>query len=300
MTRRTCPRASTEELASREISSFEHGWTLRRSSERYLSLYRRRSQSKKASSESCLAMGEFRGRGTRRRGAIAVNFSEGWIFPSLLDLVMRQGQLKKYRRDAAAAATGRVLEIGVGSGLNFPFYGEQVEIVFGIDPSFPLLAIARRRADPANVQVRLIQASAIAIPFADNTMDTIVMTWALCSISEPFAALREMGRVLKPGGKLLFVEHGFSPELRVERWQRRLTPIWAEISGSCHLNRKMASALNRPGSKRSARSDCKLSRLNGAVEAMDIDTPCMTVPSATCSSIRLRRMGSRNRSSSPF
>ncbi|RNJ47986.1 class I SAM-dependent methyltransferase [Methylocystis hirsuta] len=160
---------------------------------------------------------------------------------------MRQGQLEKYRRDAVAAAAGRVLEIGVGSGLNLSFYGEQVEIVIGIDPSFPLLAKARRHADAANIQVRLIQASATAIPLADNTIDTIVMTWTLCSIPEPLAALREMQRVLRPGGKLFFVEHGLSPEPRVERWQRRLTPFWRKVAGGCHLDRKIDDLMRAAG-----------------------------------------------------
>ncbi|WP_425373895.1 class I SAM-dependent methyltransferase [Methylocystis hirsuta] len=176
-----------------------------------------------------------------------MNVYERWLFPPLLDLVMRQGQLEKYRRDAVAAAAGRVLEIGVGSGLNLSFYGEQVEIVIGIDPSFPLLAKARRHADAANIQVRLIQASATAIPLADNTIDTIVMTWTLCSIPEPLAALREMQRVLRPGGKLFFVEHGLSPEPRVERWQRRLTPFWRKVAGGCHLDRKIDDLMRAAG-----------------------------------------------------
>jgi ubiquinone/menaquinone biosynthesis C-methylase UbiE len=96
---------------------------------------------------------------------------------------MRQTQLEKYRREMVAAADGRVLEVGVGSGLNFPFYGKQVETVIGIDPSPRLLAIARRRADAAGLQAELLQGSAIAIPLADSTIDTVVMTWALCSIT---------------------------------------------------------------------------------------------------------------------
>ena len=160
-----------------------------------------------------------------------MNFYDLWILPPILDLVMRQHQLQKYRREVVAAANGRVLEVGVGSGLNFPFYGKQVEIVFGIDPSPHLLAIARRRAATAGVRAELLQGSAIAIPLADNTIDTVVMTWTLCSIPDPLAALREMRRVLKPHGKLLFVEHGLSPESGIERWQHRLTPIWCHVGG---------------------------------------------------------------------
>ncbi len=131
-----------------------------------------------------------------RREAV-VNFYDRWILPTILDLAMRQRQLEKYRREVVAAANGRVLEVGVGSGLNFSLYGKQVEIVFGIDPSPGLLAIARRRAVAAGVRAEFLQGSATAISLADNTVDTVVMTWTLCSIADPLAALREMRRVLK-------------------------------------------------------------------------------------------------------
>ena len=176
-----------------------------------------------------------------------MNFYDRWVLPPILDLVMRQNQLEKYRREVVAAAIGRVLEVGVGSGLNFPLYGKQVEIVFGIDPSPRLLAIARRRADAAGVRAELLQGSATAISLADTTIDTVVMTWTLCSITNPLAALREMRRVLKPDGKLLFVEHGLSPEPRVERWQHRLTPIWCHVAGGCHLDRKTDDLIRTAG-----------------------------------------------------
>lgn len=179
-------------------------------------------------------------------GAV-VKFYDHWVLPPILDLVMRQPQLQKYRREVVGAADGRVLEIGIGSGLNFSLYSKQVEIVFGIDPSRHLLTIARRRAIAAGVIARFIQASATAIPLADNAVDTIVMTWTLCSITDPFAALREMRRVLKPGGKLLFVEHGLSPEPGIERWQHRLNPIWGHVAGGCHLNRKMDDLISSAG-----------------------------------------------------
>jgi ubiquinone/menaquinone biosynthesis C-methylase UbiE len=176
-----------------------------------------------------------------------VNFYDRWVLPPILELVMRQNQLEKYRREVITAANGRVLEVGVGSGLNFPLYGKQVEIVFGIDPSPRLLAIAHRRAAAAAVRAELLQGSATAIPLADSTIDTVVMTWTLCSIPDPLAALREMRRALKPSGQLLFVEHGLSPEPGVERWQNRLTPIWRRVAGGCHLNRKMDDLIRSAG-----------------------------------------------------
>lgn len=176
-----------------------------------------------------------------------VNLYDRWVLPPILDLVMRQRPLQKYRREVVAAANGRVLEVGVGSGLNFPLYDKRVEIVFGIDPSPRLLALARRRAAEAGVRAEFLQGSASAIPLADNTIDTVVMTWTLCSIPDPLAALREMRRVLKPDGKLLFVEHGLSPESGIERWQRRLTPIWCRVAGGCHLDRKMDDLIRAAG-----------------------------------------------------
>lgn len=176
-----------------------------------------------------------------------MSFYDRWVLPPVLDLVMRQRQLAKYRSTVVTAASGRVLEVGVASGLNFPLYGKQVEIVFGIDPSLRLLAIARRRAVAAGIRADLLLGSATAIPLADNTVDTVVMTWTLCSIPDPLVALREMRRVLKPGGRLLFVEHGLSPEPGVECWQHRLTPMWRHIAGGCHLDRKMDDLIRSAG-----------------------------------------------------
>ena len=176
-----------------------------------------------------------------------MNFYDRWVLPLVLDLVMRQHQLEKFRRRVVAAANGRVLEVGIGSGLNFHLYGKQVEIVFGIDPSPRLLAIARRRAVAAGIHSDFLLGSATAIPLADNTVDTVVMTWTLCSIPEPLVALREMRRVLKPGGKLFFVEHGLSSEPKVERWQHRLTPAWSHIAGGCHLDRKVDELIRSAG-----------------------------------------------------
>ena len=176
-----------------------------------------------------------------------MNFYEHWILPPILDLIMRQEHLTKYRCAVVAGAHGRVLEIGVGSGLNFPLYGKQVELVYGIDPSPRLLAIARRRAAASGVPVELLQGSATAIPLANDTIDTVVMTWTLCSIPDPLAALREMRRVLKPNGKLYFVEHGLSPEPSIENWQHRITPAWRRMAGGCHLDRKIDELIRLAG-----------------------------------------------------
>jgi ubiquinone/menaquinone biosynthesis C-methylase UbiE len=172
---------------------------------------------------------------------------ENWVLPRLLDLAMRNRVLDSYRRSAITSARGLVLEIGVGSGLNLSLYGPETARGVGIDPSPELLRLARKRAAQALVPVSLVRASAEGIPFTDAAFDTIVMTWTLCSIPNPITALNEMRRVLKPSGRLLFVEHGLSPEIRTARWQRQLTPYWKRIAGGCHLDRKMDDLLRTAG-----------------------------------------------------
>ena len=171
--------------------------------------------------------------------ALRMGLYDNLILPRLLDLAMRNSRLAVYRQTTIESAAGRVLEIGVGSGLNLPIYGAAVDRVYGIDPSHELLDRASKRLADSHVRVVLVRASAEQLPFADAVFDTIVMTWTLCSIPNPSAALGEMRRVLRSDGRLLFVEHGLSPEPRIIRWQRRLTPCWKRIGGGCHLDRKM-------------------------------------------------------------
>jgi len=164
---------------------------------------------------------------------------DDWILPPLLNIAMRQRQLRRYRRALVPRARGRVLEIGVGSGLNLPFYGAGVDSLVGIDPSPRLLAMARRAANGSAIRAELLLGSAMALPLPAASVDTVVMTWTLCSIPDPAQALSEMRRVLRPGGALLFVEHGLSPEPGVARWQQALTPIWRRLAGGCHLDRRI-------------------------------------------------------------
>ena len=167
------------------------------------------------------------------------------VLPHLLNLAMRHQELAAYRQRIVPAAQGRVLEIGIGSGLNLPFYGAGVETVIGLDPSSPLLTMAQTRAKAAPVS--MLQGTAEAIPLETASVDTVVTTWTLCSIPNVAAALADMRRVLKPGGALLFVEHGKAPDTAVARWQNRLTPLWKPIAGGCHLNRKIDTLIREAG-----------------------------------------------------
>lgn len=168
-----------------------------------------------------------------------MGFYQRHIVPCLTHLSMSQQQLLPYRRNIVGAAEGRVLEIGVGSGLNFAFYGAAARSVIGLEPSAELLRMARGRARAAQVPITLLDASAEAIPLDAGSIDTVVTTWTLCTIPDAPRALSEMRRVLKPSGALLFVEHGRAPEAGVARWQDRIDPLWSRLAGGCHLNRKM-------------------------------------------------------------
>jgi ubiquinone/menaquinone biosynthesis C-methylase UbiE len=169
------------------------------------------------------------------------------ILPHLIHLAMRQRNLVVYRTRVVAAAEGRVLEVGLGSGLNLQFYTPKVERVIGLDPSPKLLAMAREAAECSTTPVELIEGSAEAVPLDDRSVDTVLTTWTLCSIPDASVALREMRRVLRPGGRLLFVEHGRAPDLGVRLWQDRLTPVWRRLGGGCHLNRAMAELIQGAG-----------------------------------------------------
>lgn len=176
-----------------------------------------------------------------------MNFYEKRILPHLIHLSMRQDSFGSYRRRVVAGAQGRVLEIGVGSGLNLPLYPRGVRWIIGLDPSPTLLTRARTAGSTVPCPVELLNGSAEAIPLEDNSVDTVVTSWTLCSIPDVTQALREVRRVLTANGRLLFVEHGRSADTRVARWQDRLTPVWKRIGGGCHLNRPISRLIEESG-----------------------------------------------------
>lgn len=171
---------------------------------------------------------------------------ERWILPRLCDLAMRHKEATRYREKVVPRARGRVLEIGAGSGLNMPFLGPDVTHLYALDPSAELLDMARGQRH-ARFPVEFLERSAEALPLESGSIDTVLTTWTLCTIPDAASALREARRVLAPGGTLLFVEHGHSPDAGVAAWQRRLDPLWTRIAGGCHLDRPIDRLIRNAG-----------------------------------------------------
>lgn len=173
---------------------------------------------------------------------------ERWILPPLLDTVCGMGILHRERARVVPRAHGRVLEIGIGSGLNLPHYQrDRISELCAVDPSAELTGKARKRAASAGLDVTILQLGAERVPADDAYFDSIVCTFTLCTIPDASAALAEMRRVLKPEGELLFCEHGLAPDARIARWQQRLNAYWRPCAGGCNLNRDTPRMLREAG-----------------------------------------------------
>ena len=170
-----------------------------------------------------------------------------FVLPRLIDVSMRNKDAAEIRSKVIPAARGVVLEVGVGSGLNIPFYTAAVSRLYAVDPSIELLNMARRKAVGAPFPIEFLNHAAERMALADRDVDTAVVTWSLCSMADALAALREVKRVLKPDATLIFVEHGLSPDLSVQAWQNRINPIWRRVAGGCNLNRRIDQVIRGAG-----------------------------------------------------
>lgn len=179
--------------------------------------------------------------------AAPMGFYRESVVPHLIRMAMKKREVTPYRRQLIPQALGCVLEIGIGSGLNLPFYGPRVTRVLGLDPSPRLLELAGQYRGSTAFPLELVRGTAEAIPVRTGSVDTVVSTWTLCSVPDAGRALAEMRRVLKPAGRLLFVEHGLTPEPDLQRWQRRLTPLWQRVTGGCRLDRKVDDLIVQAG-----------------------------------------------------
>ena len=170
-----------------------------------------------------------------------------YVLPRVLDLAMRNKDLAALRAFWVSQAYGDVLEIGMGSGLNLPFYSAEVRQIFGVEPSMEMQRMARNRLGVGRSVAFLSQSAEERLPLEESSMDTVLSTWTLCTISDVPSALREMRRVLKPDGRFIFVEHGHSQDAGVVVWQNRLNPVWKRIGGGCNLNRKIVELIEGAG-----------------------------------------------------
>ncbi len=174
------------------------------------------------------------------------NLYERHILPSMIDFVCGLPIFERQREQLVPKASGRVLEIGIGTGRNLPYYHrEQIQCLCGVDPG--IHPKARQRAQECGLEITEMALSAEKLPVDNASFDCVVCTFSLCTIPDPEAALSEVRRVLAPGGRMLFVEHGASPDASVRRWQDRITPMWKRIGGGCHLNRNMPSLIEGSG-----------------------------------------------------
>jgi SAM-dependent methyltransferase len=171
-----------------------------------------------------------------------------YIGPKFVSCLCSMEDVTAERERIIPLARGVVLEIGMGSGLNLPFYNpDQVAKVIGVDPNQAFLKLGEARQQASPVPLEIIRAPAEALPLEAASVDTVVITYTLCSVDDPEQALREVRRVLKPDGKVLLLEHGLSPEPGVARWQHRLNPIWRSLAVGCNLTRPVSELLKRAG-----------------------------------------------------
>jgi ubiquinone/menaquinone biosynthesis C-methylase UbiE len=175
-----------------------------------------------------------------------MGFYAKYILPKFLDKTMRQESHESRREAVVAQARGVVVEIGFGSGLNLPYY-TNIDTLYAVEPSKEFFALAKERIEEVPFKVEHIESSAEKIPLQDGVADYVVSTWSLCTIPDPVAALREARRILKDGGKLVFIEHGRSPRAVISAVQRILNPFWRRVTGGCNLDRQIDEVVGLAG-----------------------------------------------------
>jgi len=177
-----------------------------------------------------------------------MGFYDRHIMPRLIDFACSLKPITYQRRLTVPQAEGVVLEVGIGSGLNLPFYdASKVKKIIGIDPDDQMWARSQKQRSGFQIPIERIGLSGEDIPLEGNLADTVLATYTLCTIPDPVAALKEMRRVLKPGGKLVFLEHGQAPDAHIRKWQERIDPYWKKIAGGCRPGRPIPSLLNEAG-----------------------------------------------------
>ena len=171
-----------------------------------------------------------------------------YILPKFLNCACGSKPINYQRQKVVPLAKGKVLDIGIGSGLNIPFYNsDKIDKVIGIDPSHELIELAKGLANDSKASIELVIGSAESIPYPDNFFDTVLVTYTMCTIPNVAIANKEMWRVLKDDGRLIFCEHGLAPDKKISKWQNRIDPFWGKIAGGCHLNRDIQKLITDAG-----------------------------------------------------
>ena len=175
---------------------------------------------------------------------------EKYLLPKLLDTCCSTKPVNYQRKKIVPHAAGTILEIGIGSGLNIPFYDKsKVEKIYGLDPSPELCEMAKQAADKNEINIDFLLNGAEEIKLKSNSIDTVLLTYTLCTIPNPFDALSEIKRVMKSDARILFCEHGIAPDKKVLKWQNRINPIWGKLFGGCNINRNIPNIFLESGFK---------------------------------------------------
>ena len=179
-----------------------------------------------------------------------MSFYEKYILPRFLNCACASEPITYQRKKVVPLAEGKILEVGIGSGLNLPFYNKsKIEEIWGIDPSEELNAMAKKVAIKEDINVNFITSSAEDIPFPNDYFDTVLITYTMCTIPSVLQANKEIRRVLKHNCKMIFCEHGVSPDENIKKWQKRLNSIWGKIAGGCNINRNIPVLIKSSGFK---------------------------------------------------
>ncbi len=175
---------------------------------------------------------------------------EKHLLPKMLDCCCSTKPINYQRNKVVPYAKGKILEIGIGSGINIPFYKKsQIEKLYGLDPSEELNHMALKVANKHNLDVEFLLSGAEEIPLPSNSIDTILITYTLCTIPDLNSSMSEMKRVLKDDGNFLFCEHGIAPDLNIVKWQNRINPVWGKLFGGCSINRDIPDIIQSSGFK---------------------------------------------------
>lgn len=177
-----------------------------------------------------------------------MGFYDTKVLPHVINCLCGMKDIAEQRKKVVPLARGKVLEVGMGSGLNLPFYNpDNIDMVWGLEPSEGMRKKARSNLEVSKVKVEWLDLPSESIPLPDNVVDTVLLTYTLCTIPDWEKALHEMRRVLKPEGKLIFCEHGEAPDDNIKSWQKRVNPFWKRIAGGCNLNRPIPALIDRCG-----------------------------------------------------